>query len=160
MKLTTTGNRGRSLETVIDASQRNVVCITKIPSGAKWIGPRKMVATKSPVDFMGVVCGTGRAIVFDAKTCNLARSFPVSNADHFPEHQREFLIRHGRAGAIAGLLVESTRMGAYFWVNYHWLIVTSVGSYQWGDDVFDCLGPNSGPVLFECIPGVGMAKRV
>jgi len=127
-------NKGRNLETAIIASQRNLIRVEKMPLGFKYIAGGKTVPQRGPVDYVGTVVGSGRAITFDAKQCDQATRFPVGNDTHFPEHQRQFLIRQGEAGAIAGLLVEATheKVRQYLWLDWRHLL-TREASVKWDD---------------------------
>jgi penicillin-binding protein-related factor A (putative recombinase) len=147
-------NRGRSLETVIVASQGRYVTLDQHGQQARRIGGGQMVAVKGPVDFSGTVKGSGRSIRFDAKTCAQVTRFPIGNRDHFPEHQRQCLIRHGEAGAVAGLLVEATSLGMYLWLEWPALVGTLPASISWDDSRWVDLGPTTHAIRFNRIPGV------
>jgi penicillin-binding protein-related factor A (putative recombinase) len=153
-------NRGRGLEAVVIASQMSVIAIEKMPTGAKYIGGEwRPIA--SPVDYVGTVCGRGLAIVFDAKQCLLSVSFNVGNRDHFPEHQRQFLMRQRDAGAIAGVLVEAThpKVAAYFWLDAIHLR-QQIPSIRWDDPMFVRLGPSNRIINFRNVPGVTPEQKV
>lgn len=145
-------NRGKSFETVILASQRDVVRLERIEQAAKRIGKGRMIPLKSPCDFTGTVVGTGRAITFDAKVCDLANRFPCGNRDHVPAHQIEHLIRHGEAGAIAGLLIWATKRCRYFWMD--WRFLSKSPSLEWSHVAMVELGDDARTVDFHRVPGV------
>src|SRR5690349_10568220 len=65
----------RELEHLVERSQSDargrVVEVFKIPMGAKFIwrgGKREAVHQKTPFDFGGTVCGSGRGLFFDCKS--------------------------------------------------------------------------------------------
>lgn len=60
-------------------------------------------------------------MVFDAKQCDLVKGFRVNHDEHFPQHQRDFIQRMGRAGAIAGVLVEATAISEFLWLDWEYL---------------------------------------
>jgi hypothetical protein len=147
MTATPKGDRGKSLESLIAISGRGVVDIEKLPKcGGFFIGrkvrsnpslapsyakePPAFVSQRIGCDFMGTVIGSGRGIFFDAKQCALATSFPLSNTHNIKDHQREFLIRMGRAGAISGLIVESTVKRTILWLGWQEL-AGDVKSIRW-----------------------------
>ncbi len=120
MKLNNFANRGRALESIIMASQANIVRLIQVSGTAKRIGGGKMIQTKGPVDFSGVIVGSGRAICFDAKTCG-EKNHLDTGKDKLLEHQRQELLRMGEAGAIAGLLCLSTARQRYYWCDWRLL---------------------------------------
>lgn len=123
--------RGRHLESLVLASQ-GTVTLTKIPNGVRYLPGGKTIPCKSPVDFAGTVHGSGRAVWLDAKQCDLKGRFPVGNKDHVTPQQIAELVRHGRAGAVAGLLVERTGEDELYWCD--WSILTNAPpSYAWKD---------------------------
>lgn len=126
--------KGRSLESTVIASQLGVICLAKIPNGVKYIGGENIalptgknrwvpssVATRSPCDYMGCTVGDGRALAFEAKQCALVKGFRVNDESTFPQHQRDFIQRMGRAGAIAGVLVEATEISEFLWLDWEYL---------------------------------------
>lgn len=127
-----TASRGKSLESLILASQGAYVVLEKVPNGVKTLAGGRVVRCKSIVDFMGTVTSSGRAIVFDAKQCDLKHRFPVGNADHVTPDQRATLIRHGKAGAIAGLLVNSTYWQLLYWLSWQQL-QAGTPSMRWSE---------------------------
>ena len=155
----TFANRGRSLEAVVIASQSDsrgpVLRLDKFPTSSKRIAGGKIIQLKSPVDFIGEVFGSGRAVHLDCKQCDSPNRFPIGNVDHFPAHQREWLIRHGTAGAIAGLVVEATHenQGKFYWMDWramHW----NTASITWAEFALDrgnlrCLGDNLHTIQFR-----------
>lgn len=93
----------------------------KIPSaGGKFIGKDNFIRQKTACDFCGTIRKTGRAFVCDFKACERANLFPLSD-DHLKPHQRDELIAHGRAGAVAGLLIEHANDGVY-WAEWTMLV--------------------------------------
>jgi hypothetical protein len=148
-------NHGKCFESVIIASQRDLLRLDRVEQAAKRIGGGKMVPVRGPVDFVGTVCGYGRAIVLDAKMCDLAGRYPVGNRDHLPEHQRFYLIRHGEAGAIAGVLIWATAVGRYFWLDWHALKgLRDTPSIPWNFPMLTDLGSDKFNVDFAKVPGV------
>lgn len=151
--------KGSHLEKLILASSGGDMLLEKIPSGSRWIGPGKSVPTKSPVDFMGVWRPTMRCVVLDAKTCSLAGpSFPLGNADHFPEHQREQIVRFGKHGAVAGLLILRMKTDMLYWISWH-TIDGPMGraSIAWDDMAW--IGPAGKAISWELIPGLKGAAQ-
>lgn len=145
-------SKGSSLETVVLASQ-TLIRATKVPNGVKYLRGGRTVPTKGPVDFFGICRRTKRLVLFDAKQCDLAQRFPVGNTDHLPPHQRDLLITYGREGAIAGLLIEATRLRRYFWLYWESL-VSCPPSYQWNDgDHLHDLGPTTHLPLWDRVFG-------
>jgi|GEM_PF-4410288 len=99
------------------------VPITQVPQAARVIrkgGQAFTLRQRGPCDFFG--CINGRMLVFDAKESGLAHRLQTSDC-HLPAHQRSELIRYGREGAIAGLLVMRTTDGALFWCDYRLLVM-------------------------------------
>jgi penicillin-binding protein-related factor A (putative recombinase) len=113
---TTRSNRGRALEALVLASQGPGVAITQVPNGVRWLRGGNTCPTKSPVDFFVTV--NGRAVVFDTKRCAVASRFPVGNPDHVTPAQVAEVVRHGRAGAVAGLLVENVKAETLHWLDW------------------------------------------
>ena len=156
MRVSSFANRGKSLESIVLASQLNVVCLDKIPTSSRIVRAgteTKSLRLKSPPDFIGTVCGSGRAIVFDAKQCDEKR-FPLSK---IRPHQAEWIIRHGLAGAVAGVLIESTNNHHYWWLSWNSLDAITrarTPSIEFTDFEADCLGPSSRIIDFTRIPGV------
>ena len=157
---TAAGNRGRSFERIIDASQGVDVCLSRVAQAAKWVGP-KVIAQRGPVDYTGTIVGPGRAICFDAKMCDLATRYPVGNLDHLPAHQRQYLILHGEAGALSGVLIWATKRAGYFWLPWHALReLNGVASVPWETPALINIGPDSRTVDFRRIPGVVRPRSV
>lgn len=128
-------NLGRALETTIIASQRNIVRLDKIPHGVRYLPGGKKIAVKSPVDFVGTVCATGRAIHFDAKMSAKPQGLYL---DQIEKHQIAWLVRHGEAGAIAGVLAESTKVetAGFYWIDWRNIsrhIGICSAAISWGD---------------------------
>jgi penicillin-binding protein-related factor A (putative recombinase) len=137
--LRATARPGKTLERLIESEQKlpNVpVVLTFVRQEARRIPDRarggvKLIAMKGPCDAFGTVRATGRSIVFDMKECKAVRSFDAK-LDHLPHHQVGELIRHGRAGAIAGLLVLSTRHGWLYWLDWKKLVQRKP-TYPWDE---------------------------
>jgi hypothetical protein len=110
---------GDNLERAImaGANASGAVKLFKLPSiGGRYIARGRFVAECIPCDFVGVLTG-GKGFYFDAKSANEdAASLRVNCPDIVKAHQRAFLMAMERAGAVAGLLCESKRLGAYLWL--------------------------------------------
>lgn len=144
-------NRGRNLESVILASQSNVVALTKITAGQKWLKGGKTVSQKQFVDFVGCVNLTGQMLCFDAKQWDDGKC----RLDLVPPFQRELLRRYQLAGAIAGLLIESTKLGRFFWFEEYPLF-DPIG---WGSIFLKDIGPNTHGVSFAEIVKYSLSIR-
>jgi hypothetical protein len=133
MNLSTHSRRGTELESLIDVSQRGIICVSKMNADAKWFKGKGMTPVAGPVDYVGEVCGTGRSICFDAKQSNEAAGFPL---DKVKRHQLDYLAKHGRAGAIAGILVAATHdgVGAYLWLDWEDIPPALSGGVKWESD--------------------------
>ena len=140
------GSNWQSLESLVLASQGRVLEIQKIDPAHKWVGEGKALPKKQFVDFVGCTKPRGRMIVFDAKqwgdgTCRL---------DLVKGFQREVLRKYQRAGAIAGLLIESTKLGRIFWFEeYPWF-----GPIEWDSKFLVDIGSNKMAINFGKVPGV------
>jgi penicillin-binding protein-related factor A (putative recombinase) len=147
--------KGSSLEAIVLASQGNVIAVTKMMAGARFIGKGRFIHQKGVVDFVGTVCGSGRAICFDAKQCDVKGRYPVGNRDHLASHQVDYLIRQGRAGAVSGLIVEATHasLAAFFWCDWD-VLVANEPSMKWDDPRLLRLGSNRRAINFAMVPGV------
>jgi penicillin-binding protein-related factor A (putative recombinase) len=112
-------SKGAGFEAVIEASQ-SLTLLTKIPNGHKYLRGGHIQPIKGPVDFMGCVKGSARAVVFDAKECSQLLRFPCGDRTHIPQHQVEHIVRYGSQGALAGLLIwaKHPSVGAYYWMNW------------------------------------------
>lgn len=93
-------------------------------------GKPEFIPVQGPCDAMGTLPG-GRSVVADVKKCDLVKRFKCDR-DHVPEHQREKLVRHGRMGALAGLLILSTRQGRWYWATWR-LLVKRPASLLWDE---------------------------
>ena len=142
-----TGHEGRNLESLILASQGGGVLLTKIPFSAKRLPGGHIVACCGPVDFFGIHIASGRMLVFDAKQSKNPHRLPTG-AKEFREHQRLELIRYSDAGAISGLLCESTATGRLYWCSAR-RFLTRAPSILW-EDMID-IGPSSHAVEWEKI---------
>lgn len=116
-KFITTKNRGKYLETVIDASnrqykQKGIAVINKIPTPTQVIRKGKKLTgafytEKSTVDFIGIYDGT--FIAFDAKEC----SEPRFAFNRLEGHQLDYLIsikEQGGQGFIIVLFKQENEM--------------------------------------------------
>lgn len=124
---------GKTLERLITSEQtlpNREVVLTHVGQAARRIGEGKVVAVKGPVDFFGTVRGSGRSILFDAKECGKP-SFDC-NTSAVKQHQINELVRHGRAGALAGLLILDTRSGWVVWLDWRKLEQRKP-TYPWDD---------------------------
>jgi hypothetical protein len=112
-------SKGSGFEAIVLASQ-SLTLVTKIPNGHRYLKGGNLQPIKGPVDFMGMVKGSGRMMVFDAKECSQLLRFPCGNETHVPRHQVEHIVRYGSAGALAGLLIWAKHPGVaqYFWMNW------------------------------------------
>lgn len=146
----TLGHRGKRLEVTIIASQCGFVRLDQIPSGCKRLPGGRTIDVHSPVDFIGEVCATGRAIHLDAKECADPKRFPVGNKAVLKPHQREWLIRHGEANAIAGLLIEATHPDRerFFWMDWRALLRTHEPSVEWSDPRLQDIGDTKHAISF------------
>ena len=145
MNLSTKSNRGKSLESLVIASQ-GTVTLTKISAAQKWLGEGKTTAQRQFVDFVGCVNGSGRMICFDCKQWDEKKC----RLDQVKPFQRELLRRYQIAGAIAGLLIESTRLGRLYWfAEYPWF-----QPIEWESQFLTDLGPSNRAVDFAKVPGV------
>ncbi len=107
----------RSFEKLARIACTALVEPLRIPSvGGKYIGGGKMIHQKTACDFAGTVRENGRSFVCDFKVCGLPKVFYFK--DHLSEHQRIELINHGKAGAIAGLLIEATARREIRWASW------------------------------------------
>jgi hypothetical protein len=123
---------GKVLEALILNSRSGYgVELEHVPNGVQFIGGGKTIPKKSPVDFGGSVVGTGRAVWLDAKECHKAGSFDASD-DKLKRHQVDLLIRQGRAGAIAGLLIRCSTTERLHWLDWR-LLVDRRPTYPWGE---------------------------
>lgn len=128
---------GKSFEEMILASQSpSTVLLTKIPLSARRIRGREMVACRGPCDFLGMYVPTGRMVIFDAKSGKGDNRLETREA-HFPLHQRAQIIRYGEAGAIAGLMAESSTNQMVYWCPWTMLIVPRP-SIPWAEMI--CVG--------------------
>lgn len=153
--LSSRGNRGKTLESIVELSQRGVVRVVKMGAEAKFLGGGAISPRKGPVDYVGTVVGTGRSICFDAKQS--AQKYGLrTDQSHIPSHQRDFLIDQGRAGAISGLIVLRSRENQVLWLDwkYLWSSITR-GVIRWDDmNLVPVNEPRSPMIDFRRIPGV------
>lgn len=114
------GNRGKNLELNIEQANafyklQGVAEVQKKPTPMKIIGTLKtpgmfktVFEKKSTVDFEGVI-GGGISVQFDAKETK-TNTMPLHMEDKLHTHQREYLGRCHRLGAICFLVVEFTSL--------------------------------------------------
>jgi hypothetical protein len=129
-----------------------LVSVRKMNAEAIRIPGGKVIAKRGPCDFWGVVVGSGRAIVLDAKSCDQATRFPIGNVTHFPDHQRRELVLAGRSGAVAGLLVAGTheKVAALYWISWQ-DAQTRDKSIPWTDPRMQRIGALWSPIRWERI---------
>jgi len=153
MQISNRANRGRALESLIEISGKGVVVLEHLPHcGGRWIAKERMVREKICCDFVGMVCGSGIGIFFDAKQDANPDRFQINDAFRGKEHQRNFLVKAGRAGAISGLLIESTATSTLYWLPWDKLRAVSIPWLLFGLDGI-VLGKSSMPVNFSRIIG-------
>ena len=77
----------------------------------------------------------GRMLSFLTRTCRLTAGFPFANPDHLQPFQRANLIAAGRAGAIAGILVEAKggSLDIVFWIPWEPLLDDAY-RIEWTDE--------------------------
>jgi hypothetical protein len=143
-------NSGSGLESTVIASQGRHIRVDKMPQAARRLPGGRVVCVKGPCDFYGTVIGTGRAIYFDAKVCHLKSRFGIGDRSHVPAHQLAHIIRHGEAGALSGLLVESTALGRFLW--WDWSHVSYADkSIPWSDSRWVDLGDTAHAIRFQIL---------
>lgn len=108
--------------------------------GARFTGPRESHALPMPCDFIGAVKGTGRAIVFDAKSCNDVYGIDLANPKIVKPHQARFLLNMDECNAVAGLLVECKRRMEYRWLPGSYLVAART-FMAWHSPAWLILGP-------------------
>ncbi|MGC4030232.1 MAG: Holliday junction resolvase RecU [Tepidisphaeraceae bacterium] len=155
------GYRGRSLETIVVASQRDVIRIEKMQAGARFLRGGKSIPVPGPVDFIGTVVATGRAIHFDAKQTDYALGFKMSL---LKPHQIFHLDRFDKAMAIAGVLAECTAdsVAAFFWLDAALLakaVRFNVATIPWTDARVIRLGDNKHAIQFQNVPEIAGELR-
>jgi penicillin-binding protein-related factor A (putative recombinase) len=152
------GRRGRPLETLVLRSaelSRLVVLEKTAPRAVRtktgWVN------LPGPCDFDGEVVANGRRLILDAKETAKPQGFYLCD---LPDHQRAYLMRHGGAGAVAGLLIHAKAAGRLYWCAHERLGYTAARATPCiGFDVMTDLGPASaGLVRFDLIPGVSPEK--
>lgn len=141
-----TGKEGRSLETLILASQTDVL-LTKIPLSARRLPGGKVVACAGPVDFMGAFRDTREALIFDAKQSKNPSRLET-NADKLKEHQRIMIVEYGISGICAGLLCECTATRELYWCFWG-LLTYRKPSIPW--EQMRCIGSSDKPVDWNAI---------
>jgi hypothetical protein len=90
---------------------------------------------------VGTFVGSGRSLIIDAKEGSETHRL-VLNDTHLADHQRQALIDHGRAGAVAGVLALNTQTQRLYWCDWRLLLTEqSTRSLRWLDLVD--IGPAS-----------------
>jgi penicillin-binding protein-related factor A (putative recombinase) len=159
LSLNTHSRRGSELETLIEVSTASgLVCLSKMNADARWFKGKGMTATAGPVDYVGEVAATGRAICFDAKQSDEAAAFPLAK---LKRHQLAYLVKHGRAGAISGILVGAThdRVGAYLWLDWKDIPAALSGGVKWESEAWVEAGRWGGMVEWGKIVGSKQEKQ-
>ena len=126
------------------------IVLTELPScGARFVGKGRIIREPMPCDFVGAVRGTGQAIHFDAKRLGPDyATIPLNNAKMFEVHQIMHLVRLADAGAIAGLLIQSDRIGRYCWFSAAYFRPIANARLAWDDACLNDLGPTTGLIDF------------
>jgi hypothetical protein len=145
--------KGGGLEATVVASQRNIIRVDKMHAGARFARGGKAIPVHGPVDFVGEVCATGRSICFDCKETEEPTCFYLK---WLPEHQRQYLMRHGEARAIAGLVIEAKAARRFVWVPWRCLTPSGLVSIRWDYAEVVDLGPTTHAIRFEAIPEVAV----
>lgn len=122
---------------MIKMSQRGAT-LSQVPNGARMLPGGKAVLSKGPCDFFVGIGRPALLCVLDAKESGRLTSF-AANPSHFAEHQRLELIRHGSAGAIAGLLVLNTRTDRLYWIRWQDFLPRR-DFYPWDDAALRYVG--------------------
>lgn len=138
-------NTGKGLESLVLASQGDVVLL-KVPNGVQYLPGGKTVPKAGPVDFVGLHLPTKRMVILDAKQCDLVHRFPVGNTSSVKPHQIAELIRFGEAGAVSGLLIESTRHRRLHWLPWQ-MLMRCPPSYPWAS--IPEIGPSTHAVQWD-----------
>lgn len=119
-------NRGRPLEQLVIDTLPDWICLDKTRAGVRTLKGGRIIGCAGPPDFLGTIQG-GRSICFDCKQTSEKYSFPVAVV---PAHQRRWLVRNGRMGAVAGLLIEATAEGRLYWMG--WKLLEGMGDrWEW-----------------------------
>ena len=139
-------NDGSALERLVLMS-RGGVDLDRIAQSSKRIGAKLVVPIRGPADFFGNYTFDGRAIFFDCKSSGQKASLNLSRS-HFPDNQREFLVRKGRANAVSGILAENTLTRRLYWANWQQL-ERGETSIRW-TDLAD-IGANSQTVNWRLV---------
>ncbi|GIW77978.1 MAG: hypothetical protein KatS3mg104_3041 [Phycisphaerae bacterium] len=93
---------------IIESAERCSVAITKIPSGARWVGLGRFVPVRSPFDFIATM-PWGSTILFDAKRLGASSVSFDATQGKSSSHQLDTMSQHERNGAICGFLIFSER---------------------------------------------------
>jgi hypothetical protein len=92
------------------------------------------------------------SICFDAKQSDEAVAFPLAK---LKRHQLAYLVKHGRAGAISGILVGATHdcVGAYLWLDWKDIPAALSGGVKWESEAWVEAGRWGGMVEWARIVG-------
>jgi hypothetical protein len=159
-KLPAQASSGGRFEKLVELSAARQCYVMPLPPiGAKRIGGGKLIPMKMPFDRIVIRRGSGRAICFDCKSCHLAKSFPVGNKDHVPDHQIMELIRAGSDGVIAGLLIEASHVDLQmvFWLPWKHLM-SRPASIPWDDERLIAIGSRDDLIDFDRIIAATIGK--
>lgn len=142
---------GSTFENIVRKSadeSGGLVCLERVPNGAKWIGPNKTIPVPSPFDFAGTVRG-GRAIMFDAKS--LSEGYASFRMSSTPSGRKQLprLRRHAQAGAIAGFLVRCERHNDVRWIDASKM--PEDAPLRWTDPQWVVLGKCEGVIDFTAL---------
>lgn len=147
---TSATNRGKWLEAVIASSQGDslgpVVRLDKFDPPIVFRKGGGAGVGRGPVDFIGEFVATGRAIHLDAKESRDANAFELGYC--LKPHQRDWLLRHGDAKAVAGLVVACHARERFLWLDWRHL-VRMRDAVPWGDPDWIDIGHAKGIVQFR-----------
>lgn len=153
---------GAGFQKVILASLSLMTCpvaLEELPScGAKFITKGRFIRLPIPCDLVGCVRGCGVAFHADAKSLGDSyATFPLTDRKKIEPHQILHLCRMGRAGAVAGMLVESKRVAMYLWLD--WRHLEGRERIAWDDPCWVRLGNTGRLVNFAPIVEAELVRR-
>lgn len=130
---------GDYFEKLIQYQANRVGCVfEKIPSGAKWVGARRVIPMRTPFDF--IIAKGGRCAVFDAKLID-SETFGRSM---IKAHQLRSLLNFWRVGIPAGYVisfsngwVEFFNADVLFNLRHRQSLKVGTGLYLGTKDCFD-----------------------
>lgn len=126
--------------------------------GGRFIKGKGFIPDFAPSDLIGTVRGTGQSFITDAKSCQHPTLFKF--AANVKPHQRDEIVRSGKAGAVAGLIVEAVAFGKVFWIDWT-LLREPATSVYWTQPELICLGLlNVRPDLWRIIPNRSVKQGV